>query len=87
MKTWLATGMILSSFSVLAQSDNSGDFHLDKEYKMEAAGVIHVSTSDAKVFITGSSRATAHVKIDREVTTKGWVFGEEKFTVDVTEQG
>jgi hypothetical protein len=86
MKTLLATGIILSSFSVLAQSDKTGNFHLDKEFKMESAGVIHLSSSDAKVFIIGSSRATAHVKIDREVTTKGLIFGEEKFTVDVTEQ-
>ncbi len=86
MKTLFATGIILSSFSVLAQSDKTGDFHLDKEYKMESTGVIHLSSSDAKVFITGSSRATAHVKIDREVTTKGLIFGEEKFTVDVAEQ-
>lgn len=86
MKTLLATGIILSSFSVLAQSDKTGDFHLDKEFKMESTGVIHLSSSDAKVFIIGSSRSTAHVKIDREVTTKGLIFGEEKFTVDVTEQ-
>ena len=59
---------------------------MDKEFKMESAGVIHLSSSDAKVFIIGSSRSTAHVKIDREVTTKGLIFGEEKFTVDVTEQ-
>jgi hypothetical protein len=86
MKTLLATGILLSSFSVLAQSDKPGDFHLNKEYKMEMAGVIHLSSSDAKVFIIGTSRSTAHVKIDREVTTKGLIFGEEKFTVDVTEQ-
>ena len=86
MKTLLATGVLLSSFSVLAQSDKTGNFHLDKEFKMESAGVIHLSSSDAKVFIIGSSGSTAHVKIDREVTTKGLIFGEEKFTVDVTEQ-
>ena len=86
MKTLLATGILFSSFSVLAQSDKTGNFHLDKEFKMESAGVIHLSSSDAKVFIIGSSRSTAHVKIDREVTTKGLIFGEEKFTVDVTEQ-
>lgn len=86
MKTLLATGILLSSFSVLAQSDKMTDFHLDKEYMMQPAGVIHLSSSDAKVFITGSSRTKAHVKIDREVTTKGWKFGEENFTVDVTEQ-
>lgn len=86
MKTLLTAGILLSSFSAFSQSDKSGDFHLDKEYKMEAAGVIHLSSSDAKVFIVGSTRSTARVKIDREVTTKGWKFGEEKFTVDVTEQ-
>jgi hypothetical protein len=86
MKTLLATGLLFSSFSLLAQTEKTGDFHLDKEYKMESAGVIHLNSSDAKVFITGSARSTAHVKIDREVTTKGWVFGDEKFTVDVTEQ-
>jgi Putative adhesin len=86
MKTLLATGILFSSFSLLAQTEKAGDFHLDKEYKMESTGVIHLSSSDAKVFITGSTRATAHVKIDRVVTTKGWVFGEEKFMVDITEQ-
>ncbi len=86
MKTLLATALILSSYSVFPQSDKLGDFHLDKEFIMESAGVIHLSASDAKVFIVGSSRKTAHVKIDREVTTKGWVFGEEKFSVGVTEQ-
>jgi hypothetical protein len=86
MKTLLATGILFSSFSLLAQTEKTGDFHLDKEYKMESAGVIHLSSSDAKVFITGSTRATAHVKIDREVTTKGWVIGDEKFMVEVAEQ-
>ena len=83
MKNLLAAGIAFSSFSLLAQSD--GDFHLDMEYKMDATGVIRLNSSDAKVFIVGSNRTTAHVKIDREVTSKGWVFGEEKFTVDVTE--
>jgi hypothetical protein len=86
MKTFLTTGILLFSFSAWAQSDKEGDFHLDKEYKMKSAGVIHLTSADAKVFITGSSRSTVHVKIDREVTTKGLIFGEEKFKVEVTEQ-
>lgn len=85
MKTLLATGILLFSFSAWAQSDKEGDFHLDKEYKLESTGVIRLSSSDAKVFITGSTRTTAHVKIDREVTSKGVIFGEEKFYVEVTE--
>ncbi len=86
MKTLLSTGILLFSFSAWAQSDKEGDFHLNKEYKMESAGVIHLNSADAKVFITGTSRSTAHVKIDREVTTKGLMFGEENFSVEVTEQ-
>jgi len=86
MKTLLAAGILLSSFSLQAQSEKTGDFHLDKEYKMQAAGTLYLDASDAKVFITGSKRTTAQVKIDREVTTKGMVFGEREFKVDVIEQ-
>jgi len=85
MRTLLAAGILLSSLSVFAQSENKGDFHLDNEYKMNPDGTIRLSSSDAKVFITGSTRSTAHIRIDRKVNTKGWVMGEEKFTVDVTE--
>lgn len=85
MKSIITAGILLSSFSVFAQSEKSGDFHLDKEYKIDPAAVIRLSSSDAKVFITGSSRSTARVKIDREVTSKGVIFGEEKFNVEITE--
>lgn len=86
MKTLLFAAIICSAFSVIGQSDKSGSFHLDKEYTINATGTIHLDASDAKVFITGSNRKTAHVKIDREVTTKGISFGEREFSVDVTEQ-
>ncbi len=86
MKSILLTGILFSAFTLSAQSDKEGDFHLDKEYKLESAGTIRLDASDAKVFITGAKRATAHVKIDREVTTRGFVFGEREFSVDVTEQ-
>jgi Putative adhesin len=86
MKSILTTGILLSVFAVSAQSTKIGDFHLDKEYKIEATGTIYLDASDAKVFITGSNRVTAHVKIDREVTSKGMTFGEREFRVDVIEQ-
>jgi Putative adhesin len=86
MKALLLSGIILSSLIVNAQSDKPVDFHLDKEYNMEPAGIIQLNSSDAKVFITGSPRTSAHIKIDREVTTKGWVFGHESFSVDITER-
>jgi len=86
MKSFLTTAILLSGFAVSAQSTKIGDFHLDKEYKIESTGTLYLDASDAKVFITGSKRTTAHVKIDREVTSKGMTFGEREFRVDVTEQ-
>jgi hypothetical protein len=86
MKTMLTTALLFCVIAGTAQSTKTGDFHLDKEYNMESAGTIYLNASDAKVFITGIKRATAHVKIDREVTSKGVVFGEREFTVNVTEQ-
>jgi hypothetical protein len=86
MKTLLFASILCSAFSVTGQSTKSGSFHLDKEYPVGATGTIRLNASDAKVFVTGSSRKTAHVKIDREVTTKGISFGEQEFSVDVTEQ-
>lgn len=86
MKSILTTAILLSGFAASAQSTKTGDFHLDKEYKMEGIGTLYLDASDANVFITGSKRTTAHVKIDREVTSKGMTFGEREFRVDVTEQ-
>jgi len=63
-----------------------GGFHLDKEYKVSKTGLIDLTSSDARVFITGSTRSTAHVKIDRKITSKGWTWGEEDFRVEVEEE-
>lgn len=59
------------------------EFHLDEEYPMDKSGTIDLRVSDARVFVTGSSRSTAHVKIDRTVTMKGLYSSEEEFRVDV----
>ena len=85
MKSILAITMLVS-VAATAQSSKEGDFHLDKEYTITATGTLELQASDAKVFIVGSPRATAHVKIDREVTTKGLFFGTDEFRVDVTER-
>jgi Putative adhesin len=60
-----------------------GDFHLDNVYKIDKKGTIDLSSSDAKVFITGSLRPDVHVKIDRRVETKGFYNSREEFTVEV----
>lgn len=64
---------------------NDGIFKLDEDYPMSTTGTVKLSSSDAKVYITGSDRANAHVKIFRQVTTRGIVFGHEEFGVDVEE--
>lgn len=74
------------SLSLSAQSDKNSDFHLDKEYKISKEGTLTLRCSDAKVFISGSGRSTAKIKIDREVETKGIVFGgHDEFNVEVDE--
>jgi hypothetical protein len=65
----------------------NGDFHLDEKYKMSSSGTIDLTSSDAKVFITGSTRSDAHVKIDRKVVTKGVYNSSSEFTVDVDAEG
>jgi Putative adhesin len=85
MKTRLAwVGLFLSLYGYVNAQD--GNFHLDKEYKVNAAGIISLTSSDGKIYITGSTRTTAHVKIDREIVTKGLTFGHEEFSVDVAEE-
>jgi hypothetical protein len=61
----------------------NGDFHLDNVYKIDKKGTIDLSSSDAKVYITGSLRPDVHVKIDRTVETKGIYNSRDEFTVDI----
>ena len=84
MKSSILAFCLFLTFSTNGQTKGE-DFHLDNEYKINPTGTIKLNASDAKVYITGSNRSTAHVKIDREVTTKGLVFGHEEFNVEVSE--
>jgi hypothetical protein len=68
--------------STLAFSQD-GEFRLDKDFPMNSNGKIDLTASDAKVFITGSSRKTAHVKIFRKVTIKGFHTSNDEFRVDI----
>src|SRR5688500_7489717 len=69
------------AFSAVYAQD--GEFHLDKVYKLDKNGTIDLSSSDAKVFITGSLRPDAHVKIDRKVIVKGMNSSHDDFRVEV----
>lgn len=71
----------LLSLSVFAQ--NEGDYHLDKEFNLSPTGTIELSSSDAKVYITGSNRSTAHLKVDRSVVTKGIFIGHDEFALEI----
>lgn len=85
MKTLYTLLLACSTFtSVLAQD---GEFHLDKVYTVSKKGTIDLSSSDAKVFITGSLRPDAYVKIDRKVIMKGFYSSREDFKVEVEAEG
>ena len=81
MKNILLAILTLSVVSVALAQDK--DFHLDQVYKIDKKGTIDLSSSDAKVYITGSLRPDVHVKIDRSIETKGIYKSREEFTVDV----
>jgi hypothetical protein len=81
----ITVGLLFAVPSFVAQAQN-GDFHLDKEYSIDRNGLIELSASDARVFITGTTRSTARVKIDRKITSKGWTYGEDYFEAQVEEK-
>jgi hypothetical protein len=83
MKTVYALLLFCGTFLTAAAQHGDGEFHLDKVYTVGKTGTIDLSSSDAKVFITGSLRPDAHVKIDRKVVMKGFYSSREEFRVDV----
>jgi hypothetical protein len=84
MKTLSLLLAVLTTTAV-AQTTRSGNYSLDKTYKINEKGTIDLRSSDAKVTITGSKRTDAHVKIDRVVETRGVVMGDSEFIVEVQE--
>ncbi len=83
MKTLVAAALLVLSTAAFAQTTKSGNFHIDQDYKIAPSGTLTIRCSDAKVYVTGSDRASAHVKIDYEVETKGMTFGTQEFGVDI----
>ena len=81
MKTLLTLTVFLFSITLWAQ--NEGDYHLDKEFDMSPTGTIELTSSDAKVTITGASRKNVHLKVDRTVVTKGLFFGSDDFAIEI----
>jgi hypothetical protein len=85
MRTLFTLTLLVLSVTLFAQSD--GNYHLDKEFNLNPAGMIDLSASDAKVTITGSARKSVHLKVDREVTTKGLFFGHDEFAMEIDNSG
>lgn len=85
MKTLVSALLLLATGIAFGQTKD-GIYQMDKYYAMAPRGVVKLNSSDAKVRITGSARIDAHVKIYRQVTTRGVVFGQEEFAVDVFEE-
>lgn len=85
MKSVITLVAIFISVTLWAQKD--GDYHLDKEFNLSPTGTIELSSSDAKVFITGSDRQNVHLKVDRTVTTKGLFFGSDEFALEIDNTG
>lgn len=75
--------MFLFCLGISAVYAQDGEFHLDKVYKLNKNGTIDLGSSDARVFVTGSLRADAHVKIDRKVVVKGINSSRDEFRVEV----
>lgn len=75
--------ILLFAFAVNTVVAQDGEFHLDQVYKIDKTGTIELSSTDAKVFVTGSLRPDVHVKIDRKVTMKGWYSSKEEFNVEI----
>ena len=67
------------------QAQEEGEFHLDETYALGNNGIIHLSSEDADIRITGSDRSDVHVKIDRVETVNGIRSGSRTFRVDVEE--
>jgi len=86
-KLFIPITFVLLSAAAFAQEKGEG-YNLDKEYAIAATGTLTLKCSDAKVSVSGTNRTNAHVKINRIVTTKGWVFGsQDEFSVDVNQNG
>lgn len=86
MKNLFAPAFLLISTISLAQTQKTGNYHIDEKHKIAGKGTIRLICTDAKVFITGSDRTDVNIKIDREVEMRGLAFGTEEFMVDIDEK-
>ena len=83
MRKFLLTLFLSFPFLINAQD---GIYNLDKVYNIDAEGMIKLTSSSAKVYITGSDRADARVKIYRNM--KGSLsLSTSSFAMDIQNEG
>ncbi|KYG84833.1 hypothetical protein AWW67_01950 [Roseivirga seohaensis] len=80
-------GLVCLVTAPKANAQRDGEFHLDKTYSIGASGTLYLNSEDAEVRITGSSRADAHLKIDRTQEVRGFSSGRSEFNVIVENRG
>ena len=85
MKTLIVLFLSLLAIASFSQSKKIGDYHVDETYKIDPKGTITLTSSDANVFITGTARKDVHVKIDRTIESRGFIWGAQEFGVDIDE--
>ena len=84
MKANLLIPVLFLSSAVWAQTS---EFNLDETFPIDRGGTVKMRTGDADITITGSDRSDVHIKVHRKVTVKGLQFGDERFEVDVRNEG
>jgi len=83
MKSFAYSMIALLFPFVLAAQDT---YTLDEEYDINLDGTLMLKTNDANVTITGSNRSNVHLKVYRKITTKGIVWGDKEFSMEVKEE-
>lgn len=85
MKLFIPAFLLVSLVAGAQSKSSDGIFKLDQDYKMSSTGTLRLHVSDAKVVIKGSTRTSAHVRVDRVVNIKGLSFGHQEFSMDINE--
>ena len=83
LKMFLLSGLFLCCGAAV-QAQPADEFNLDKEYSIDAGGMILLDSDDAEVTVVGSDRNKVHVVVHYKLTSSGLSFGSrEPFEMEV----
>lgn len=83
-KSILGTAL-LCLFSITAQAQEDGEYHLDNVYQLASNGTVHLRSEDADIRITGSDRSDVRVKVDRSEEIRG-ASSRRSFEMEIEEK-